>query len=246
MLRLPVLLSLIFLLSACGTPQVSTPAPTAQAIGVTYPPALQPWADKLSGCAIGNPRVALFFNPSNSPGASILANDIVLELGQPAANEAGRYLSQVGSEQIVVIVNKANPLEQLSNDEAGLIFAGQQSTWSDGSGQPIQLWALPDGDPARRVFDQTILPTQPLTTQAMLAPDPTAMLQAISQNPNSIGYLPASFLNATGSVNPSDVHIVQLEQSAETALHQPVVAITQGEPVGLLRSLLVCLQADTP
>ena len=246
MIRLPVLLSLIFLLSACGAPPVSTPGPTAQAIGVTYPPALQPWADKLSGCAADNPRVALYFNPSNTPDASILANDIVLELGQPAANEAVGHLSQVGSEQIVVIVNKANPLEQLSNDEVGLIYAGQLSTWTDGSGQPIQVWVLPEGDPVRRIFDQAILHTQPLTSQAILAPDPTAMLEAVSKNPNSIGYLPASFLNTSGSVNPGDVHFVELEQSTETALNQPVVALTQGEPVGLLRNLLVCLQAETP
>jgi hypothetical protein len=241
-----VILSLILFLTACGAPAESTPAPTPQAIGVTYPPALQPWADKLSGCASGNSQVALYFNPTNDQGSSILSNDIVLELGQPTINKSVGYRSQVGSEQIVLIVNKANPSEQLSKDEIGLIFSGQQSTWTEASGEPIQVWVLPDGDPTRRIFDQAVLQDQAPTTQAMLAPDPTAMLEAVSKDVNSIGYLPASFLNTTGTINSSDVHILPLEQPTVSALNQPVVAITLDEPAGLLRDLLVCLQASTP
>jgi hypothetical protein len=96
------------------------------------------------------------------------------------------------------------------------------------------------------IFDQVVLQTQPLTSQAMLAPDPAAMLEAISKDENSIGYLPASFLLSSGSVNPGEVNLVQLDQPLETALDQPVVALTQAEPQGLLRSLLVCLEADNP
>ncbi len=241
-----ILLSLVLFLAACGSPPVSTPAPTAQAIGITYPPALQPWADKLSGCAAGNPQVALFFNPTNNPVTSILSNEIELVLGQPDSKASASYLSQIGSEQIAVIVNKDNSLEQLTSDELRQIYSGQWSTLSDSSGEPIQIWVQPDGDPVRNLFDQAVLQNQPITTQAMLAPDSSAMLEAISRDVNSIGYLPASFLNARGSVNPGDVHIVQLDKSLETALNQPVVALTLGEPEGLLRMLLVCLQAGTP
>jgi hypothetical protein len=245
-MRRLTILSLILLLSACGAPAISTPLPTPQAIGVTYPLALQPWADKLSICASGNSQVALYFNPSNNPGTSIPSNDILLVLGQPVINESQGYSSQVGMEQIVVIVNKENPLEQLSMDEIGSIFSGQLSTWPEGSGQPIQVWVLPEGDPARKPFDQTFLQTRALTTQALLAPDPAAMLEAVSTDVDSIGYLPKSYLNASSSVNPGNVHFIQLDKSAENGLNQPVIALTRGEPAGLLRSLLVCVQTDTP
>jgi hypothetical protein len=246
MKRLSMLLSLILLLAACGAPQVSTPASTPQAIELTYPQDLQPWADKLSGCASSNPLIALYFKPSAASDSPITSNDILLGLGQLAQGSGSTYLSQVGREQIDVIVNRDNPISQLSTSELSSIFSGQQITWNDTSAQPIQLWVLPEGDPVRSIFDQAVLQTLPLSSEAMLAPDPTAMLEAISQDVNSIGFLPASFLNSIGSVDPGEVQIVQLDQSLESAFDQPVIAITQGEPQGLLRSLLVCLESDTP
>jgi hypothetical protein len=244
--RLLLLLSLTLLLDACGTPQAASPAPTPQAINLSYPADLQNWADKLSGCASNNPLIALYFNPFAASGSGNLQNDIQLVLGQPAQTNSSTYLSQVGREQIDVVVNRENPAAQLSADQLRSIFSGQQTTWNDASAQPIQVWVLPAGDQARVIFDQAVLQSLPLSSQAMLAPDPAAMLEAISKDINSIGYMPASFLNLTGSNNPGDVQIVQLDQSLETALNQPVVALTKGEPQGLLRSLLVCLTSVTP
>jgi hypothetical protein len=246
MKRLPVLFSLLFALSACGAPQVSIPAPTPQAVNLTYPADLQPWVDKLSGCASNNPLISLYTNPSASSDVGILSNDILLNLGQPPQNDNSIYLTQVGREQIDVIINRDNPVSQLSTDEVRSIFSGQQASWNAASAQPIQVWVLPEGDPVRVIFDQAILQSLPISSDAMLAPDPTAMLEAISQDANGIGYLPASFLNSTGSVDPGEVQIVQLDQSAESAFDQPVIALTLGEPQGLLRSLLVCLESDTP
>jgi hypothetical protein len=187
MKRLLVLSSLIILLAACGAPPVSSPAPTPQSIILTYPVALQPWADKMSGCASDNPLVALYFTPSTSVDMDILPNDIVLELGQPTQGDGSTYLSQVGREQIDVIVNRDNPVLQLSAKELSSIFSGQQTTWNDYSARPIQVWVLPEGDPARLIFDRSILQSLPLTSQAMLAPDPSAMLEAISLDENAIG-----------------------------------------------------------
>jgi ABC-type phosphate transport system substrate-binding protein len=167
-------------------------------------------------------------------------------LGQPVLGTNSTYLSQVGHEQIDVIVNRDNPVSQLSTAELRSIFSGQQATWNNASAMPIQVWVLPEADPLRVIFDQTVLQTLPLASNAMLAPDPTAMLEAISKDVNSIGYLPASFLNSTGSIDPGVVQIVQLDQSLESTFDQPVVALTLGEPQGLVRSLLVCLESDTP
>jgi hypothetical protein len=87
---------------------------------------------------------------------------------------------------------------------------------------------------------------QPVTTAAMLAPDPGAMLETISENIGTIGYLPGSFLATVDPSIVSKVKIIQLEPILEAQLRQPVIAITQSEPTGLLRSLLVCLESTTP
>jgi hypothetical protein len=240
------LFGLVLILTGCSTPGVSTPAPTPEAINIIYPSALQPWADDLARCASNNPQIALYFMQSSLLGAHIQSNEIGLELGNPANVTADTYLSQVGWEQVVVVVNTENSLSQLTDAELRSIFSGQASISVNNSGDPIQVWVFPEGDPTRLIFDLAVMQEQPVTTAAMLAPDPGAMLETISENIGTIGYLPGSFLATVDPSIVSKVKIIQLEPILEAQLRQPVIAITQSEPTGLLRSLLVCLESTTP
>jgi len=241
-----LLLGLILLLAACGVPEESTPAPTPEAIQVVYPAALKPWADKFAGCASTNPLVALYFNQSPGVDTNIDPNNVVLELGEPTQNEGISYLSQVGLEQIALIVNQDNNLSKLSSDTFQSIYSGQTQSWDGDSGQRIQVWVLPNGDPVRMYLDSAVLDSYPLTSEAHLAPDPEAMLEAISRDTNAIGYLPGSFLTSGDPALVSKVKNIQLDASLKEELNQPIVAMTQTEPSGLMRELLVCVQAAIP
>jgi PBP superfamily domain len=240
-----LLFGLVFILSACGTPVLSTPALTPRTINIVYPAALQIWADNIANCASDDPQVDVFFFLSDTLGTDVGQNDIVLELGNPDINIDGIYLSQVGWEQVIVIVNKKNPIAKLSNEELGSVFSDGTIQSDVISDQSIQVWVLPAGEPTRSVFDLAVMQNQLITTQAMLAPDPSAMLEAVSQNTDAIGYLPESFFTTADSSLTSEVKIIQLESSLEDLMNQPVLAITQSEPEGLLRNLLVCLEATT-
>ena len=246
MLKRFLLFGLVLFLSTCGTPDVSTPAPTPEAIRVIYPAAFQPWVDKVANCASNNPLIALYFIQSDTLDSNLLENDILLELAESPQDIVDTNLFQVGWEQVIVVVNKDNQLSQLSNDDLKSIFSGQVSKWENGSNQSIQVWVMPEGDPIHAIFDNAIMRTQPLSSEAMLAPDPGAMLEAISSDVDSIGYLPRSFLNSADSAFASKVKILQLESSLEAKLHLPVIAVTKNEPKGLLRDLLVCLHNGTP
>lgn len=241
-----LLFGLIVLLAACGSPEASTPAPTPEAIHVLYPAALKPWADKLAGCASANPMIALYFTQSPTLDTNIFADEVVLELGDPSQKGVTSYLSQVGWEQIVVVVNQGNDLSQLSTSKLQSIYSSQTSIWENGSGKPIQVWVLPNGDPTRTIFDHAVLPSRSLTSEAMLAPDPGAMLEAVSEDANAIGYLPVSVLTSNNQTLDGKVKIIRLDESLVEQLRQPVIAITQREPQGLLRELLVCLQTTAP
>jgi hypothetical protein len=241
-----LIFGLALFLSACGSPEVSTPAPTPEAINIIYPTALQPWADKLARCASSYPQIALYFKESNALDTDIQLNDIGLEFGQPDLQSTVTYLSQVGREQVVVVVNQENSLSQLSSAELKSIFSGQRIKPENGSDQSTQVWVLPQGEPTRGIFDHAVMLDRSLTTESMLAPDPAAMLKAISQNIDAIGYLPASILTTNDPSYAGKVKIVQLDPSLEAELRQPVIAITLSEPKGLMRNILVCLEVSTP
>ncbi len=236
---------LLFLLSACGIPESATPAPTLQAINLVFPVALQPWADKLGVCASGNPGVGLYFMPSESSQSSLQSNDIALTLGEPSTHNGSIAYSQVGWEQVVVIANRENNIAQLTLAELRSIFSGQMATWDFGAKQPIQVWLFADGDPVRIVFDNTVMTGHSITTEAMLAPDQGAMLEAIANHVSAIGYTTESYLATAAKAESAKVKILPLADAPE-GFHQPVVAITAGEPQGLVRDLLVCLQDNNP
>jgi hypothetical protein len=241
-----LLLGLMLLLTACGVPEVSTPASTPEAIYVNYPASLKPWADKLAVCASTNPLIALYFAQAPTLDTNADMNEMVLELGEPSLVNKAPYLSQIGWEQLVVIVNLDNDLSELSTSRLQSIYSGQTSIWDNGSGQPIQVWVLPNGDPVRKYFDHAVLQSTTLTSEAMLAPDPEAMLEAISGNANAIGYLPGFLLSSSDPNLVAKVKTIKLDTSLDEILHQPVIAITQNEPEGMMRELLVCVQTAVP
>ncbi len=235
-------LGLVFILAACQAPAVATPGPTPTAIRVFFFFFLQPWADKLASCAFGIKPVALYLFPSASPSDNLGPDDILLTLGQPGETAQGAYPAQIGWEQIVVIANRANPQAQLTSERLRQIFSGQVTEWDDGSHQAIQVWVLPQDEPTRQIFDAALDLSQPLAAETRLAPDPAAMLEAISKDAGALGYLPESYLPLPGSSARDGIKIVALEQPLEQALRQPVLALTQADPTGFMRELIVCAQ----
>lgn len=237
-----VLLCMALLLTSCVSPEIATPAPTPQAINIYYPASLQPWSDKLAACAINIPGIALYFYQSAKLSTPINPEEIVLEFGQLPQENAAPYVSQVGWEQVVVIVNQTNPISQLTAEELKQVFSGQLTSWVSEAGRMIQVWVLPESEPTRHIFDNALRLKQLLASDAMLAPDPQALLEAVSSDEAAIGYLPQSFVNSNTILGGNKVKILHLEDSLMQELNQPVLVMTQSEPSGNGRNLLLCLQ----
>ena len=228
-------------MAACAKAELASPAPTPQAIQVYYAPTMQFWANSLANCASNNSHSALYFFATYDK-FHIGEDHIVLDLGQTTQNIDDAFQSQVGWEQLVIVVNVSNHTSQLSQEEIQQIFSGDSTKWGENQQLPIQVWSLPDDDPYTKVFYKTVLADHLISTEARLAPDINAMLEAISQNPGAIGFLPESTLNSQETSQTENLKIVRIPTDLKEELHQPVVAITQGEPEGLVRQLLVCLQ----
>jgi hypothetical protein len=222
----------LFCLIACGAPPDATPVPTPEPVRVAYTPALRPLRDVLTRCIINHPEMALYL-VEVSPSRGIQEADILLRLGYPPE---GGYVAQIGWESIVVIVNGDHPVTSLSAEELSFLFSGRVSRWEDGT--PVHVWIYPEGDDTRQVFDAVILNGLRVTPEAQLAPDPQAMLEAVSGDPLAIGYLPQRWLPG------ASISIVRLNQELADSLRQPVLSLSSREPDGAARPLLFCLQAS--
>jgi hypothetical protein len=237
-----LVVGLIFSLVACDTPISATPAPTPQAIQVYYPASSQPWADKLAVCALGYPQVGLYFLQSANSEINLNSNDIFIELEHPAHAIEGAHIAQIGWEQLVVIVNQANSISNLTGEQLAKVFSGQLNEWDHSTGQSIQVWIPTKGEPTRQIFENALNLTQPLASDARLAPNPTAMLEAVSKDEGAIGVLPLSILSDSHVLEQYHVKIIRLDDSIQRKLTQPVLAFTRDDPAGYVRDLLVCIQ----
>jgi hypothetical protein len=253
-------------LAACGTP---TEIPQAternqvvpEELHISLPLALEFLRLPLYTCAEQLPNAVLLLHVPLKLGDSSYEQltpglfsygDLALWLGEPPAEMTGQFGAQVGWQQLVVVTNAANPIDQLSAAQLRDLYAGQVEDWSmlGGESLPAQVWCYPPGDPAGDAFIHAFAAARNLSPNtfpwagAGLAPSPQAMLEAIAAEPGAIGYLPEGALAAAPAEMKGALTQVELDSDSETALRLPLLALSPGEPHGILRALLVCLQEN--
>jgi len=166
-----------------------------------------------------NPEVVLFINGSNP-------SEISLQLGEPASGFSG-FATLLGWENIVPIINLGNASISLNPTNLADIFSKNPPDFD--------IWIYPESSPIRNVFDENVLGNAEITTFAFLASDPESMFAAVSLHTNTIGYLPESWIT-------EDIAVVELDEKIQSEMKIPVLGITESEPRGLVRSILVCMQ----
>ncbi len=212
-------------LAACTAPPTAeptiTPRPTPTLLSIHLPTDLLFLTEPLAACAPAD--TGLLFFEAHIPPLPEGAHTLTLWLGQPPE---GVFAAGLGLERISFIVNAQNPLESLTPGEARKIFSGEQGTWGDGT--PVEVWLPLEGSAARQIFDQVFL-SLPVSPEAYLSPSPAAAVEAVAANEGAIALIPEGWLTpAVKAVGP----LADL----------PVLALTDGEPQGVLRVFVGCLQ----
>jgi ABC-type phosphate transport system, periplasmic component len=150
--------------------------------------------------------------------------------------------TQIGSDAIAVIVNKSNPVKNLSKQQVFDIFTGKIVNWKavGGNDAPIlvQVRESTSGT-ASSFFDLAI---KPIDSKAIIPTGFTpnissgALMQAVNANPNAIGY------DSYGFIDPAKTKAISIEDIECTdnnvnALVWPytrsLVMLTKNNPTGL-------------
>ena len=238
------------MLSTGCQPLTATIPPTPQIIHVQLTPALNSWSSILNACALALPGTGLVVDEAPASNLNPATVDFSLRFGLPAVSPQKTPVTNspliLATDEVAVIVNPDNPVNQLAPETITAIFNGQISQWKPlipGNQNPqptdtsidIQVWSFPQGDDIRQVFIAAFLKSNSLASKTHLAPDPNAMLEAISQDPTAIGYILASQLQAS-------VQAVKIDGEPSSSLEQPVLAYTSNAPQGQVRQMLLCLQ----
>jgi phosphate transport system substrate-binding protein len=112
----------------------------------------------------------------------------------------------LGLDGIAVIVNASNPLTELSKDQIKRIFTGEIADWSKvGTGHgAIEIYARDDKSGTFDSFKSIVLAGAPLVASARRFEDSNALSDAVSGDPNGIGFIGLPFIHNAKAIAVSE------------------------------------------
>jgi phosphate transport system substrate-binding protein len=112
----------------------------------------------------------------------------------------------LGLDGIAVIVNASNPLKELRKDTIKQIFTGKITDWSKvGSMRgAIQVYVRDDQSGIADSFKTMVLAGTPVASSAQRFEDSNALSQAVSRDPNGIGFVSLPLIHRAKSIAISD------------------------------------------
>lgn len=132
------------------------------------------------------------------------------DLSSPAAEHV------LGLDGLAVIVNKGNPVSQLSRAQLAAIFSGASADWSrlgpaaKGKSGPITLYARDDKSGTFDSFQQMVLESAKLAASAKRFEDSAQLSAAVAADPNGIGFIGLPYVLNARAIAVSDKAAVAL------------------------------------
>lgn len=239
-----IFLSLILLLTAACSGETPAPVdePTIEVVNLQITPALSHWLPKVAACADDIPDFGIYTRVLPRAELNLDDADLILRLGQRLDTDP--QLAIMGIEAMTVIAGSKVPLSSLSIESLQAIFAGAINNWGAVPeigeagievNQPILTLSYPDGHELQLLFRESYLDAQPITSDPQIFSTLDYLETLLQKNPTAVGYLLESQV-------PESMQTLAITNFDPLAGQQYVLAITQQEPQGGLRQLLLCLQ----
>lgn len=220
-------------ISGGSTPQKEVLEPKAEALtkatGVSI---------KVNGVGTGNGMVALWEGSvtvatvGDSPAASV-------EAGKKAAKASGKdvkvpdnlVFTEIGKDELVVVVHKSNPVTSLSKAQLKDMASGKVTNWKDVGGPdlPIKVVTTKAGLVPGQFFQKAMMDDVPYVQGAIEAQSPREVITWVSRTPGGFGPAP-------------DVHIQAGAADTKTIKAPPMVRplslVTIGQPTGVAKKVV--------
>ncbi|OGQ99409.1 MAG: hypothetical protein A2521_12665 [Deltaproteobacteria bacterium RIFOXYD12_FULL_57_12] len=164
----------------------------------------------------------------------------------------------VARDGIAVIVNRENPVTELTVEQIGSIFSGKVTSWKDvgGPDQPILVLSRESSSGTYVFFQEHVMNKADYTVHARFLPGTSAVVQAVTADRWAVGYVGLGFLAEAGE----GIHALHVKANAVApaveateasvraggyAIARPLFLYTSGAPAGLIKEFVeFCLGPD--
>jgi phosphate transport system substrate-binding protein len=151
--------------------------------------------------------------------------------------KAGLIAVSVASDGIAIIVNPANPVKNLTMEQAAKIFRGEIRNWKylGGDNAPILIQTRETGSGTRSSLEELLLNKTSVVVTATPHASSSLIKQAVARDVNAIGYDSVGFVD--DSVKTVSVNGIKASAdsvlSGEYPLARNLFALTRGRPSGV-------------
>jgi hypothetical protein len=220
----------------------TTTEPTIEIINLQITPELEHWMPKISQCANSIEGIGIYSDIVVQKELSISQTDLVFRLGRQTASDP--YVAVMGLEEITLLIGSEVPFEALSIDSIRGIFSGEITNWGElpevldqeiEINQPIITMSYPEDNILRELFRRSFLENEPIMSNPLIYSTPEGLDRLLQENPYGIAFtLKSHLLENQDPLEISDFNTLLAQEY--------VLAITNIEPQGNLKQLLLCLQ----
>lgn len=152
---------------------------------------------------------------------------------------------------LAVVVNPANPANELTIEQIGKIYTGAYTSWSEvgGPDEPIVVLSRESSSGTYVFFQKRVMNKDDYSPDAMLMPSTAAIIQSVSQDTWAIGYVGLGYaaqaadkvkmLNVKDGVDaPAVSPSVATVQDGSYSVARPLHFYTNGEPAGVTKDFI--------
>jgi phosphate transport system substrate-binding protein len=107
---------------------------------------------------------------------------------RPREYRADLRVTMIGRDGLVAVVNKANPISDISKDQLRALFVGELTQWP-GSSHPVHVISREADSGSLQSFEELALEGESVTASAHRATSPEAMIAAVGADPDAIGFV---------------------------------------------------------
>jgi phosphate transport system substrate-binding protein len=224
---------------------------------------VQVWAEKFSQINDGI-NVGVTGGGTGTGFAALLNNtcDIAMASRQVEENEVNLAKKQniiykefiIGLDGLAVLVNKSNPVNNLTMEQLRDIFMAKITNWEQigGENRPIVLLSRESNSGTHMFFKETVIRLNDINSKdefspkALLMPSSQAIVDEIYQNPNAIGYAGIGFMNdqtkaiSVSAQNSTEYFYPTIENVmyGKYPISRPLYLYTNGEPKGTVKDFI--------
>jgi phosphate transport system substrate-binding protein len=208
---------------------------------------VQPLAEELAEEFMArHPAVRIQVQGGGSSAGIAAAGSGAADIGTSSrklkAEESGLNEVTLALDGIALVVHPANPVKNLTADEARRIFSGEITDWKQVGGKPGRIMAVTReaGSGTRGAFEELVMGGASISTKAIVQGSTGAVRSSVAQARQAIGYVSIGALDRTvkavslDGVPPTEANV----RNKAYRLARPFLFLTKGRPSGVAKAFI--------